>query len=169
VLMTDALGVDVENPCILVESLSELAEMRPASELTRIAARPALCRELFQWKRPGALRMKVPLTSGCQCAKLRYEISETPRLVYLRHCTACQIERAESVSPGRRVRGTSFGTASSPCWTVPHRSTALIGRIVARGAKRCLSFAISRRNRRHPGECRLTIRGGGQSCCHVAR
>ena len=34
--------------------------------------------------------MKFPLTGGCQCGKLRYEIMEAPRLVCSCHCTDCQ-------------------------------------------------------------------------------
>jgi len=30
--------------------------------------------------------MQLPLTGGCQCGKLRYEISEAPQLVYTCHC-----------------------------------------------------------------------------------
>ena len=33
--------------------------------------------------------MKLPQTGGC-CRKIRYEISEAPRLVYTCHCTECQ-------------------------------------------------------------------------------
>jgi hypothetical protein len=34
--------------------------------------------------------MKLPLTGGCLCGKIRYEITEEPRLVYTCHCTDCQ-------------------------------------------------------------------------------
>jgi hypothetical protein len=34
--------------------------------------------------------MKLPQTGGCQCGTLRYEISETPQLIYTCHCTDCQ-------------------------------------------------------------------------------
>jgi hypothetical protein len=34
--------------------------------------------------------MKLPQTGGCQCGKLRYEISEAPQLVYTCHCKDCQ-------------------------------------------------------------------------------
>ena len=34
--------------------------------------------------------MKLPQTGGCLCRKIRYEISEAPRLVYTCHCTECQ-------------------------------------------------------------------------------
>jgi len=34
--------------------------------------------------------MTLPLTGGCQCGALRYEITEVPRLTYACHCTDCQ-------------------------------------------------------------------------------
>src|SRR5215472_16349959 len=42
--------------------------------------------------------MQIPLTGGCQCGKLRYELSETPRLVYCCHCTSCQKITASAFS-----------------------------------------------------------------------
>jgi hypothetical protein len=34
--------------------------------------------------------MQLPLTGGCLCGALRYEVSETPRAIYTCHCTDCQ-------------------------------------------------------------------------------
>ena len=34
--------------------------------------------------------MKLPLTGGCQCGALRYEVSEVPILTYACHCRDCQ-------------------------------------------------------------------------------
>ena len=34
--------------------------------------------------------MNLPQTGGCQCGKIRYEITEAPQLVYTCHCTDCQ-------------------------------------------------------------------------------
>jgi len=42
--------------------------------------------------------MQIPLIGGCQCGKLRYELSETPRLVYCCHCTSCQKITASAFS-----------------------------------------------------------------------
>ena len=34
--------------------------------------------------------MQLPLTGGCLCGALRYDISETPQMAYTCHCTDCQ-------------------------------------------------------------------------------
>ena len=34
--------------------------------------------------------MKLPLTGGCQCGALRYEVAESPLATYSCHCTVCQ-------------------------------------------------------------------------------
>ena len=34
--------------------------------------------------------MKLPLTGGCQCGALRYEIRAEPMTLYVCHCTECQ-------------------------------------------------------------------------------
>jgi hypothetical protein len=34
--------------------------------------------------------MKLPLSGGCQCGQLRYEIRAEPMSVYICHCTECQ-------------------------------------------------------------------------------
>jgi len=38
----------------------------------------------------GVNLMDIPQTGGCQCGKIRYEITVPPRLVYACHCTECQ-------------------------------------------------------------------------------
>jgi hypothetical protein len=34
--------------------------------------------------------MKLPLTGGCQCGAVRYEIRQAPKSLYVCHCTECQ-------------------------------------------------------------------------------
>ncbi len=34
--------------------------------------------------------MELPQTGGCQCGKIRYEITEAPTLIYTCHCRDCQ-------------------------------------------------------------------------------
>jgi hypothetical protein len=41
--------------------------------------------------------VKLPQSGGCQCSKVRYEITEAPQLVYTCHCKDCQ-----------RLRGSAF-------------------------------------------------------------
>ena len=42
--------------------------------------------------------MELPLTGGCQCGALRYEVRQAPLSVYACHCTECQ-----------RQSGSAFG------------------------------------------------------------
>jgi hypothetical protein len=42
--------------------------------------------------------MKLPLTGGCQCGALRYEIRAEPLSVYVCHCTECQRQSASAFS-----------------------------------------------------------------------
>lgn len=41
-------------------------------------------------QRVGGTAMKLPLTGGCLCQSIRYEITRPPILVYTCHCTDCQ-------------------------------------------------------------------------------
>lgn len=41
----------------------------------------------------------LPLTGGCQCGALRYEITQPPLMIYNCHCTNC-----------RRIGGSAFAT-----------------------------------------------------------
>ena len=52
--------------------------------------------------------MRLPQTGGCQCGKLRYEITEAPRLVYTCHCTDCQRLTSSAFSIGIVVAETAF-------------------------------------------------------------
>ena len=52
--------------------------------------------------------MQLPQTGGCQCGKLRYEITETPQLVYTCHCTDCQRLTSSAFSMGVVVTETGF-------------------------------------------------------------
>jgi hypothetical protein len=54
------------------------------------------------------IHMHLPQTSGCLCRKIRYEITETPQLVYTCHCTACQHQTSSAFSLGVAVPETGF-------------------------------------------------------------
>ena len=47
--------------------------------------------------------MNLPQAGGCLCGKIRYDITETPQLVYTRHCTACQHQMSSGFSLGVAV------------------------------------------------------------------
>jgi hypothetical protein len=44
--------------------------------------------------------MKLPQTGGCQCGKVRYEITEEPQSVYTCHCLDCQRLTSSAFSLG---------------------------------------------------------------------
>ena len=52
--------------------------------------------------------MKLPQTGGCQCGKLRYEITEAPQLVYTCHCTDCQRMTSSAFSMGLVIADRAF-------------------------------------------------------------
>jgi hypothetical protein len=52
--------------------------------------------------------MKPPQTGGCQCGKIRYEITEAPQLVYTCHCTDCQRLTSSAFSVGLVAAETAF-------------------------------------------------------------
>jgi hypothetical protein len=59
--------------------------------------------------------MNLPLTGGCHCGALRYEISAAPLLTYTCHCTACQRISGTAFSLGLVVAESAFRlTAGEP-------------------------------------------------------
>jgi hypothetical protein len=52
--------------------------------------------------------MILPQTGGCQCSKLRYEISQAPFMVYTCHCTDCQRFTSSAFSIGMVVDNQAF-------------------------------------------------------------
>src|SRR6266851_2439952 len=56
----------------------------------------------------GGIAMKLPQTGGCQCGKIRYEITEAPTLVYTCHCRDCQRLTSSAFSLGIAVAETAF-------------------------------------------------------------
>ena len=52
--------------------------------------------------------MNLPQTGGCQCGKIRYEITEAPSLVYTCHCTDCQHITSSAFSTGVTLAETAF-------------------------------------------------------------
>ena len=59
--------------------------------------------------------MQLPLTGGCQCTKVRYEITLEPSLVYACHCTDCQHITSSAFSLGVALPEAGFRlTAGEP-------------------------------------------------------
>ena len=59
--------------------------------------------------------MILPQTGGCQCGKIRYEITETPQLVYTCHCRDCQRITGSAFSLGVALPQAAFCiTAGEP-------------------------------------------------------
>jgi hypothetical protein len=52
--------------------------------------------------------MKLPQTGGCQCGKVRYEVTEAPLNVYTCHCRDCQRLTSSAFSLGVIVPETGF-------------------------------------------------------------
>jgi hypothetical protein len=52
--------------------------------------------------------MKLPQTGGCQCGKIRYEITEEPQAVYTCHCLDCQRLTSSAFSLGIVVPENGF-------------------------------------------------------------
>ncbi|HEY1933452.1 MAG TPA: GFA family protein [Acetobacteraceae bacterium] len=63
--------------------------------------------------------MQLPLTSGCPCGALRYEVTEAPLTLYTCHCTKCQRMSSSAFQMSMPVRRTAFRvTAGTPRgWT----------------------------------------------------
>lgn len=52
--------------------------------------------------------MKLPLTGGCVCGAVRYEIAQSPRMVYACHCTDCQRITSSAFSLGMVIAEEGF-------------------------------------------------------------
>ena len=74
--------------------------------------------------------MKLPLTGGCRCSALRYEISRAPGLVYTCHCTECQRQTGSAFSMGVVLETEEF--ILSGARPRPIQRTADSGRTVTR-------------------------------------
>jgi hypothetical protein len=74
--------------------------------------------------------MKLPLTGGCQCGALRYEIGEAPHSTYTCHCTECQRTTGSAFSLAIVVPERAFRVTKGAPRLVER--TADSGRIVTR-------------------------------------
>ena len=74
--------------------------------------------------------MQLPLTGGCLCGALRYEVSEAPLMTYTCHCTDCQHLTSSAFSLAITVRDSAFRLVKGE--PRPVQRTADSGRIVTR-------------------------------------
>jgi hypothetical protein len=47
--------------------------------------------------------MSDPLTAGCLCGAVRFEVIEAPAVAYYCHCTRCRRRTGTAAAPGARV------------------------------------------------------------------
>src|SRR5271166_5505593 len=100
--------------------------------------------------------MRLPQTGGCQCGKLRYEITEAPWLVYTCHCADCQRMTSSAFSMGLVIADRAFRMPASEPW--------LVERTVDSGARRtrwlCQECGSWISDAPRPGAAVRTVRAG---------
>lgn len=69
----------------------------------------------------GAKTYPLPLTGGCQCGAVRYEIRGQPLAVYICHCLECRKQSASAFGISVRVRRADFTLLSGTTrvWSRP--------------------------------------------------
>ncbi len=105
--------------------------------------------------------MKLPLTGGCVCGAVRYEIAEAPIEVYACHCTDCQRITSSAFSIGVVVPDQAFRATGKAARSVPG-GVAQSGRVKSRWV--CPDcgvwlFGSPRSGTNQPGMVRI-VRGG---------
>ena len=89
----------------------------------------------------------LPLTGGCQCGHVRYEVSKPPITLYCCHCTECQAQSSSAFGMSLRIcrdalaidwsamscwsRSTDSG-GTMDCYFCPECGTRLVHAIAAR-------------------------------------
>ena len=58
--------------------------------------------------------MTLPQTGGCQCGKLRYEITQAPHMIYMCHCTNCQRFTSSAFSLAMLMDAQAFHLTGEP-------------------------------------------------------
>src|SRR5579864_7842135 len=104
--------------------------------------------------------MKLPLTGGCLCGALRYEISEAPTMAYTCHCTDCQRLTSSAFSLAVTVPDRAFRLVKGEPRLMP--KTAESGRVVTRWlCSECACWiASSPQSGEAPGEMIRRVRAG---------
>ena len=94
-----------------------------------IVARPL--RWTLHHDRKGGSAMKLPLTGGCVCGSVRYEVTAEPISVYACHCTDCQRITSSAFSIGVVVPDEAFRLTGNDPRSAPGGVTAA-GRVKSR-------------------------------------
>jgi hypothetical protein len=105
--------------------------------------------------------MQLPLTGGCICGAIRYQIAQAPADLYVCHCTDCQRITSSAFSIGVVVADESFTLSGKEPRSVPGGATAG-GRVKSRWVcPDCGTwlFGTPRPGTKHPGMIRV-VRGG---------
>jgi hypothetical protein len=105
--------------------------------------------------------MKLPLTGGCICGGIRYEIAQAPVAVYACHCTDCQRITSSAFSIGLVVPDAAFQSTGHDARVVAGGVTAG-GRVKSRLV--CPDYGTwlygkPRPGTQYPGMVRV-VRGG---------
>ena len=66
----------------------------------------------------------LPITGGCQCGALRYEITAPPLMIYNCHCTNCQKIGGNAFSTPATVMESSFAFVAGKPTTIEWKSDA---------------------------------------------
>ena len=103
--------------------------------------------------------MTSPLTGGCLCGALRYEISEAPLMTYTCHCTDCQHLTGSAFSLAIIVPDSAFRLTKGEPRRV--QRTADSGRIVTRWlCPECGCWVAGDPQRAAEGQMIRRVRGG---------
>ena len=105
--------------------------------------------------------MKLPLTGGCVCGSVRYEITAEPITVYACHCMDCQRITSSAFSIGVVVADEAFRSIGNDPRAAPGGVTAA-GRVKSRLiCSECGTWIYGdpRPGTEHPGMIRV-VRGG---------
>jgi hypothetical protein len=63
--------------------------------------------------------MQLPLTGGCVCGAVRYELAQKPFTVYVCHCTVCQRITSSAFSIGMVVADAALRVTGKEARSVP--------------------------------------------------
>jgi hypothetical protein len=103
-----------------------------------------------------AASAQSPLTGGCQCGAVRYEITVTPEALYVCHCRECRKQSASAFGMSLIVARTGFRlTAGKPkSWSRPTDS----GRVL--DCKFCPDCGSRVWHERAGGAEMISVKGG---------